>query len=879
MPVIPFDRSELDGSIVARFSRVTAAFPNQVAVAGNGQRWTYAELNSRTNQIARAILERATRGTGCVAYLVGHSPDMVVCALAILKAGKAYLCIHPGLPAAAMRDVCADAIPDLILCDAAHAPAAREIAGGTRRVLVLDEIDAGSSAADLESTLTPEQPAVIFYTSGSTGRPKGVVKSHRAVLHRAWLASQYDLVRPGDRHSLLTYCGFASSEADVFGALLNGAAVHLFDVASLGLTDFGAWIDDERITLLHPPVVLFRRYLASLAGVNQHASVRLVALAGEAVVASDVRAWRRHFSPTCALRHRFSSTEAGHVAVACVEPGDDTNGALPAARAVSDKHLFAVDEEGRPIDDGRPGELVVRSAFLADGYWRRESATAAAFTSDPNHPGERAFRTGDLGRVNADGNFEFLGRRDGQVKVRGYRVELREVEQALLTQPGVVEAAVIAESLADEARLVGFVVMTAGATYRVDAMREGLRSLLPDWKTPTQICALAALPLTLTGKIDRQALKDHVAAEREKTPAQLSTGTFDPLEAQLAAIWEEVLGRTGIKPDDDFFDLGGHSLSAAQVMHKVKRRIGASLPLSVLQEARTVRHLAGVLRRRNADAGESPESDDVIVALREGGRRTPLFCIPAAGGSALTYQPLARLMSDDQPVYALRFPETDSAGNGLPSVEQIAAGFVEQIRQRWPHGPYRLCGHSYGAVLAFEMAQQFRAAGERVDLLAMLDGRVPGAQRLLPMHRRLLMHLGRFASRGPREAAAYVVDRLRARRPKPAGQSRNDVAPAGDVPVGDAASVSIQNMTEASRRTFRAYRPRPYPGTITLFRAAAQPDWARFNAPQPLNGWDAFCGHVEVHPSPGDHLTMLREPNLAVLAGMLNVCLARDARA
>jgi amino acid adenylation domain-containing protein len=503
-----FDRSELDGSIPARFDKVVRSFASHVAIGGGDRPWTYDEVDRRTNQLARAILERTQPGRGCVAYLVDHSPEMVICALAVLKAAKAFLCVHPAMPLKAQRDIIGDAAPDLLLTDAAHAAAARDLVGDDSRVLLLEDVDLRYSAYALHVPVDPRDPAAIFYTSGSTGLPKGVVKSHRTVLHRAWLCAGYDGLTAMDRQSLLTYCSFASSEADVFGALLNGATLELYDAASHGLGDLGAWIDDRRITLLHPPVMLFRKYLEMIDGKGLHPSVRLVALAGQTVIASDIELWRRHFAPSCGLRHRFSSTEAGHIAVASVAPGETPAlGTVPAPQPVADKFLLVVDEDGQPVERGDVGELVVRSAFLADGYWRQPSETVKYFRDAPGFPDQHLFYTGDLGRLSSDGSLEFLGRRDDQVKVRGYRVETREIEQALLQLPMVDEAAVITELRQDAHSLAAFVVMKQGALFRADALRAGLRESLPQWKIPGRIHAIESLPLTPTGKIDRPRLR------------------------------------------------------------------------------------------------------------------------------------------------------------------------------------------------------------------------------------------------------------------------------------------------------------------------------------------------------------------------------------
>jgi amino acid adenylation domain-containing protein len=543
-PAMAFDRAELEEGIPARFDKVVREHATHLAIGGV-RPWTYGDIEQRTNQLARAILDRTQPGRGCVAYLVDHSPEMVICALAALKAAKAFLCIHPAMPAKAQRDIVSDAAPDLLLADAAHATAAHELVDDDSRLLLLDEIDERYSADALHVAIDPGDPAAIFYTSGSTGRPKGVVKSHRAVLHRAWLCARYDGVNAADRQSLLTYCSFASSEADVFGALLNGATLELYDAASRGLGDLGAWIDARRITLFHPPVMLFRKYLEMIEGSGLHPSVRLVALAGQTVIGSDIEQWRHRFARSCALRHRFSSTEAGHIAVASVAPGETlAPGTVPPPRAVADKSLLIVDEEGQPVEQGSVGELVVRSAFLADGYWRQASETAKYFRNDLDFPGQHLFHTGDIGHLSGDGRFEFIGRRDDQVKVRGYRVETREIEQALMLLPTVSEAAVVTELRQDAHQLAAFVVMEPGALFQAESLRAGLRPILPQWKIPGRIHALETLPLTATGKIDRPLLQQYLQARRlAETGDDAPDRNADGLTARLIKIWQGLFGR------------------------------------------------------------------------------------------------------------------------------------------------------------------------------------------------------------------------------------------------------------------------------------------------------------------------------------------------
>jgi thioesterase domain-containing protein/acyl carrier protein len=447
-----------------------------------------------------------------------------------------------------------------------------------------------------------------------------------------------------------------------------------------------------------------------------------------------------------------------------------------------------------------------------------------------------------------------LGRRDHQVKVRGYRVELREIENVLLNLPGVREATVVAERRGDETELIGFVVADPSLAD-ADALRAPLRAALPAWKIPARLIRVAdALPLTHTGKVDRQALRQLVDAQ-PKPDVKPAASTADRLERQILDIWTSLLGRGGFDVDDDFFEVGGTSLAAAELLAQIERQFGRKISIPTLLKQPTVSRLAAVLR---ADAPTTVNADSHVVRLKEGsGPRPPLVCVPMAHGSALTYMPLARLLDEGQPVVALEF--SDDVNHADDRVEQTAAKFVAQLRREFLRGPYRLCGHSYGAVLAFEMARQLVAAGCEVGLLAMLDGVVPGSQRPLPAIRRAPLHVRRLVALGARGAWRDLSQRVIAR------DAKTPEAAGGALPT-------------PNRRThaFRRYRPGRYDGTITLLRAVEPLASWQFFQPQPFNGWDAVCDRVVVRDVPGDHLSMFKEPHLRQTAAVLNECLRQS---
>lgn len=707
-----FTRADIEQTIPARFETVVQHVPDRLALRGDGRSWTYTELNRAANRIAHAIRGCTPAGSGRIAYLVGQSPGMVIATLAVLKAGKTYVAIHPQMPAAAQREILLDVEPDLLLTTAARERDAREISTGICDVLVLETISERHSDDDPPRTATPRDASTLFYTSGSTGQPKGVVKSHRAVLHRVWLSTRYDAIAVDDRQSLLTHCSFSASESDMFGALLQGAAIFTFDIASRGFSELRAWLESERITLLHPPVLFFRRFLSTLEPGHLFPDVRIVALAGDVVLPSDLKKWKQHFSRECAVLHRFSITEAALLTVSRFDrDGDLSSTILEAGRPVADKTLRLVDAQGAqdaPAAPGETGELLVQSDYLADGYWNRPEETAAAFTLAPDGSGQRIYRTGDLGRFSHDGTFVFLGRRDDQVKIRGYRVELREIDAALMQLDGVTEAVCIQWKVDGEQRLRAFLVWKDRRASGPAAIRARLKELLPEWKVPDEFHSVSALPTTLTGKVDRRLLRELAGTPRGDV---FATGSGD--ERTVLAVWSRVLRRE-VDPDDAFFeDLGGSSLDALEIVNEISRITGRRLPLSLLLELNTVRKMSGYL-----DA--HPDRERTVIALQSGGSLPPLFCVSGKGGSVIRFRALAEALGSEQPFYGLTHHGIDP--RSLPStLAAFAACYADAIRAQQPEGPYYLAGYSAGGLIAFEIARQLARAGHTIAFIGLLD--------------------------------------------------------------------------------------------------------------------------------------------------------------
>ena len=504
----PFEPGEIEQSISARFEQQVNKDPDRIAVKSGTHTLTYAMLNRAANRMARSILTQRPPGEEPIALLLEHGAPVIIALLGVLKVGKIYVPLDPAYPHERITYMLEDAQASLVVTDNRHLSLAQELTQSGRQVLNIDEIDTNIDGENIGLVIPPDTLAYILYTSGSTGQPKGVAQNHRNVLHNIMKYTNGAHICTDDRISLLASFSFSAAVTNTFCALLNGASLFPYNIKEAGLADLANWLVQEDITVYQSVPTIFRHFLDTLTGEEAFPRLRLIDLYGEAVIPKDVERYKNHFSQHCLLQHRMASTEMSVIRLYFLDKNTPIAGSIvPVGYAVEDTEILLLDDAGAEVGVNQPGEIAIKSCYLAPGDWHQPELTQAAFQPDPSGSNARIYHTGDLGCLLPDGCLLHLGRKDARVKVRGHRIEVGEIEQALLTHTTIKEAVVVArEDQPGELRLVAYLVLTQHPAPTISALRAFLQARLPDHMIPAAFVLLEALPLLPNGKVDRNAL-------------------------------------------------------------------------------------------------------------------------------------------------------------------------------------------------------------------------------------------------------------------------------------------------------------------------------------------------------------------------------------
>ena len=865
-----FAKDAIEQSIPARFEQQVARFPDRLAVRTPALSLSYRQLDRFANRVAHGILARLGSSSEPVGVLLPQGAPLIAVILGVLKASKLYVPLDPSDPPARIAFALDDSGAALLLSDRPELAQLTLPAASERAAVSIDDLVAGQPEHAPALALSAETPAYIYYTSGSTGRPKGVFDLHRNVLHNIMRYTNSLRISADDRLTLLQAPGFSGAVSSTFCALLNGAAVFPYDVAKQGMgRHLAEWLLREQLTIYHSVPMVFRSWLN---GETRFPALRVIRLEGDVASKTDVARYREHFGPECVLVNGLGATETGISRQFFMNPSTPLpDGIVPIGYATEDMHAMILDEAGQDAGVNVVGEIAIRSKYLAAGYWRQPELTRSAFLPGPAGSGERVYRTGDLGRLRPDECLEYLGRKDSGPKILGHRAEPAEVERALLTLDAVQDAVVVTrEDTPGEPCLIGYLVPAGTLSVSVPAIRRALAGLLPAYLIPTRFVVLDRLPLSPNGKVDRRALPPPDAARVE--PSAEHVPPCSVLEQQLAGLWEELLQTQPIGVTDNFFELGGDSLRAAALLTALEEMTGWVLLPTTILEAPTIAELARVIR------GDRAQSTAVLVPIQTGGTNPPCFFGSQHGGGVGVCVPLSRRLGPEQPFYGLQSVGLSGDEDPLTSIQAMATRFLEVVREVQPRGPYHLGGLCFGAVIAFEMAQQLVARGEGVGSLFIADitpedfpGLVGAATRRRFRRRRLSALLQsrwqELRSRRGGERLAYLA--------KAMGQQTRQLGKAAAtrlyVGLDRPLPRRLRDVALVNKAAFARYVPRTYPGRMTLILRAED---AASYGPDPRSDWERLAaGGCEIHFVPGANGSMWAEPRVQIVAERLRAAL------
>lgn len=751
LPVTALSLDDCGRGIPEVFERVVRHSPEAIALCAPGIQISYDQLNRRANGLAHALLAAGMQRGEVIAVAVEAPPSLAVCLLGILKAGGVIVFLDHKSPPSRHQEILTDSEARLVVVETSGATPSEDEPPPGAGLARIDLTDlAGHSDRNPETQASPDALMAVYYTSGTTNRPKGICRTQAQGIFEAWLFARTMGLGPHDRMLMPVSFTFGASTRYALGALLTGAMLCPVATETLGLTALVQLANEIRATQFYGTPSLFRHFCQAVAEQGTGHHLRAVTLTGEPVLRSDWLLFRRLMgSRPGVLLNSLGSTECGAYCHLLVTPDAEfTSDILPVGAAVEGKEVFIVDEHRRPVPPGQTGEIAVRSAYLAHGYWNRPDLNRELFETCPEHPGQRTFYTGDLGVQEERGWIRLVGRRDLQLKVRGYRVEPGEIESVLCRHPGVRGAVVLAtESPAGPKMLVAYLQPTAeGPALLRRELDHHLLSQLPAYMLPARFWVLDTFPLTARGKIDRRALPNSDARPLERSEDGMDR--TDPTLAELRQLWTELLGSPPPDSTTGFFEMGGDSLQAMHLLTRVRTRWGLVLPVAIFYQSPTMEALA---RWIAAEAVFGPDSalfpmNDHVEGLPE------LYLAPGWMRNALELSALAQALSGRFNCFGLEFPP---GGAAPETIEGLATECVRIIATRNPTRPVYLAGFSLGGLIAYETGRQMSDNGAAVARVFILDSVLSALRPPLgvPRVRRFLANFARY----PRQMIRFLL--------------------------------------------------------------------------------------------------------------------------
>jgi len=856
-----------ENSVKELFESLTAEHSNDIALEFGNQSMTYRELHEQSNRLANFLVSIGVKEDTFVGISVERSFDMIVSLIAIFKAGAAYLPLDKSYPAERIEYMINDSGVKFIITKRSDSGTLPDTEA---RIIYIDDesSEINKQSSDTPEVMpSPESAAYMIYTSGSTGRPKGVIMHNKALVNL--LNWQFNGQQFGKALTTLqfTTLSFDVAFQEIFSSLLSGGKLIVMSESERkDLRQVLKILSDKKVQRLYLPFIALQEIAelySSSADVKLH--LQEVMTAGEQL--QNTTAIRSMFKDlkTAVFTNQYGPTEA-HVVTSYTLTGDPDQWPYnaPIGKPVFNTKIYILDQMMKPVPPGVSGELFIGGVQVARGYHNKEELTKEKFVTDPfgNSEFERVYRTGDVARYMADGNIEFLGRADNQIKYRGYRIELGEIESVLNDFNKVSTSAVIIRDASNgEKRLAAYVVLKHGEECNTTELKSKLSETLPDFMLPADYVFLKEMPLLPSGKVDLRSLP-----EPERNVSASTSGYVEPgteLELQLVRIWEKVLGIKQIGITDNFFELGGHSLLALRLFGYIEKLTGKKLAISTLFSHPTIQQLGEILKTE----GWTPPWKS-LVAVKPGGSRLPFFCVPPGAGTALHFQGLVKYLSQDQPFYVLESIGLDGKDEPHTNIEEMAAHYVKEIRMIQPDGPYLIGGRCFGGRVVFEMAQQFVKQGQEVALLAIFDTWPPFQE--MPK-----------AYVPPKRDLKHFIKSIRVH------SKTGDLRLVINNYVGNKVGKITWKIKNNLKYTFSnekkklynrimlmhfaaqdRYVAKKYPGKVTLIECSTfKPEFRK--------GWQELAGGgFETYVVPDtDHKTIVREPKIRDFAEKLNIVL------
>lgn len=841
--------------------------------AGEPEQMSYRQFNRKANRLAHRLQELGVGPDVYVGVFLDRSLDMIVALFAILKAGGACVPLDPAYPRPRIEFMVQDSNAAVILTQKHLAGTIPDVKHA--KIVLVDEPihdRRPDSEKNPVASGSPADAAYLIYTSGSTGKPKGVVITQEAIANHSLDCRKHYGLSSRDRVLQFSSFNFDAAFEQIFPALISGARLIVRGSEIWSTREFAARLKEHQLTVADIPVAYWHQLAdewsadPSLIPPN---ALRLVIVGGEAPSPHKLARWQSTPMKKVRLINAYGPTETTITATSFEAPArheaDSESVVLPIGKPRGDRKAYVLDAFGSPTPIGVPGELHIGGSLLARGYHKRPELTASRFIPNPfsDDPDARLYKTGDLVRHLEDGNLEFLGRLDDQVKIRGFRVELGEIESCLSKHPSVRGVLVIARPDGSSGKKLVAYMVSKGERPNARELRGFIKSRLPEYMIPSSFVVLEKWPLLPSGKVDRRALPD----PEEETDMPAVNGPRDSLELQIQLLFERVLKRAPIDIRVSFFELGGDSLQALELLVEVEKATGKQLPLGTLYQSSTIEALA-----REVQSRSTPRAWSSLVPLQTSGKRAPLFLLHTTPGDILGYGNLVYRIGAEQPCYGFQSLGLKEASLSHQTVEEMARYYVNLLRVEFPQGPYYLGGWCYGGIVAVEMARLLRAQGEEIGLLALLEtvAMPPGlSNHKYHLHRlRCLLRLSparwityvREKARYTRESR--VANRMRFRQVDSSGSATGEIL--------DPRLAKLEQVYNTNLKALTKYRSTYYDGKVTLFNAAEK-DPALI--PDPQYGWIGLAREIEIREVPGNHDTMLFEPNVSVLAQELNSAL------